>query len=89
MMLRRSCSTVGTGYGLIGADRSGLLVRSVVRFARCNVLAPSFTLRLSRLASLNSWLLSSWLMLALTGSRLGGGLFALLVCCACNQSVAA
>jgi hypothetical protein len=31
---------------LIGADRSGLLVRSVVRFARCNVLLPYFAVRL-------------------------------------------
>ena len=33
-------------YGLIGADRSGLLVRSVVRFGRCNVLLPFFAVRL-------------------------------------------
>ena len=46
VMSRRTCGTVGTGYGLIGADRSGLLVPSVVRFARCNVSLPFFAVRL-------------------------------------------
>ncbi len=45
-MVRRLCGTVATGQGLIGANGSGLLVRKVVRFARCNVLLPFFAVRL-------------------------------------------
>ena len=45
-MLRRSCGTLGTGRGLTALEPSAVLVRRVVRFARCNVLLPFFAVRL-------------------------------------------
>src|SRR5215467_7275064 len=90
-MVRRLCGTVGTGQGLIGANRSGLLVRRVVRFAVLQFVATVFPVRVSHgiTRSLNSWSCVRCWCLRAYWLPTQGGRCALPDCCECNQAVRA